>query len=46
MEKQIPGHRKARGISEAEVVSDVLLAAQPTKRFVEVSEVAGLTAFL
>jgi len=46
VEKQIPDTAKARGISEAEVVRDVLLAAQPTKRFVEVSEVAGLTAFL
>jgi 3-hydroxybutyrate dehydrogenase len=46
VEKQIPDTAKARGITEEEVVRDVLLAAQPTKRFVEVSEVAGLTAFL
>jgi 3-hydroxybutyrate dehydrogenase len=46
VEKQIPEQAKARGISEEAVVKDVLLAAQPTKRFVEVSEVASLTAFL
>jgi 3-hydroxybutyrate dehydrogenase len=44
--KQIPDTAKARGISEAAVVRDVLLAAQPTKRFVEVDEVAALCAFL
>jgi len=46
VEKQIPEQAKARGISEEAVVKDVLLAAQPTKRFVEVSEIAALTAFL
>ena len=46
VQKQIPDTAKARGISEEEVVRDVLLAAQPTKRFVEVSEVAALTTFL
>ena len=35
-----------RGISEAQVVRDVLLAAQPTKRFVEVGEIAALCTFL
>ena len=44
--KQIPEQAKARGISEEAVVRDVLLAAQPTKRFVEVSEIAAVTAFL
>jgi 3-hydroxybutyrate dehydrogenase len=46
VEKQIPDTAKARGITEDEVKRDVLLAAQPTKRFVAVEEVAGLTAFL
>src|SRR5579863_2686276 len=46
VQKQIPDRSKARGITEEEVIRDVLLAAQPTKRFVEVNEVAGLTAFL
>jgi 3-hydroxybutyrate dehydrogenase len=46
VQKQIPDTAKARGISEESVMRDVLLAAQPTKKFVEVSEVAALTAFL
>ncbi len=46
VEKQIPDTAKARGISEEAVKRDVLLAAQPTKQFVKVEEVAALTAFL
>jgi len=46
VQKQIPEQAKARGISEEAVVRDVLLAPQSTKRFVEVSEVAALAAFL
>src|SRR5207302_9505521 len=46
VEKQIPDTAKARGLTEAQVISDVLLHAQPTKQFVQVSEVAALTAFL
>ena len=46
VEKQIPDTAKARGITEEEVVRDVLLAAQPTKRFVTVEELAGLAIFL
>ncbi|MDB5533965.1 MAG: 3-hydroxybutyrate dehydrogenase [Hyphomicrobiales bacterium] len=46
VQKQIPDQAKARGITEDEVVRDVLLAAQPTKRFVEVSELAALAVFL
>jgi 3-hydroxybutyrate dehydrogenase len=46
VEKQIPDTAKARGISEAAVVRDVLLAAQPTKQFVTVDEVAALAVFL
>src|SRR5262245_4699755 len=46
VEKQIPDTAKARGITEEQVVRDVLLAAQPTKKFVGVDEVAGLVAFL
>ena len=46
VEKQIPDTAKARGLTEAQVISDVLLHAQPTKAFVQVSEVAALTAFL
>ena len=46
VEKQIPDTAKARHITEEEVVRNVLLAAQPTKQFVAVKEVAALTAFL
>ena len=46
VEKQIPDTAKARGITEEQVKRDVLLAAQPTRKFVAVSEVADLAAFL
>jgi 3-hydroxybutyrate dehydrogenase len=46
VEQQIPDTAKARGITEEEVIRDVLLAAQPTKRFVTVAEVAALAHFL
>jgi len=46
VQKQIPDTARARGISEEAVVRDVLLAAQPTKKFVTVEQVAALTAFL
>jgi 3-hydroxybutyrate dehydrogenase len=46
VEKQIPDTAKARGISSEEVVRNVLLAAQPTRKFVTVEQVAALTAFL
>ncbi len=46
VEKQIPDTAKARGLTPEAVVRDVLLAAQPTKTFVTVDEVAALVAFL
>lgn len=46
VQKQIPDTARARGISEDAVVRDVLLAAQPTKRFVTVEEVAALVVHL
>ncbi len=46
VEQQIPATAKARGITHDEVIRDVLLAAQPTKKFVTVEQVAALTAFL
>lgn len=46
VEQQIPDTARARGISPEEVVRNVLLAAQPTKKFVTVEQVAALTAFL
>jgi 3-hydroxybutyrate dehydrogenase len=46
VEKQIPDTAKARGITEEQVKRDVLLAAQPTKEFVSVEEVADLVVYL
>jgi 3-hydroxybutyrate dehydrogenase len=46
VEKQIPDTAKARGITEEQVVKDVLLAAQSTKQFVTVGQVASLAAYL
>jgi len=46
VEKQIPDTAKARGITEEQVKRDVLLAAQPTKQFVTVQQVAGTAIFL
>ena len=46
VEKQIPDTAKARGITAEQVVKDVLLAAQPTKRFVTVGQIAAMAVFL
>ena len=46
VEKQVPETARARGISEAEVIQSVLLAAQPTKQFVTIDQVASFAAFL
>jgi len=46
VENQIPDTMKARGLSREQVMNDVLLAAQPTKRFVEPVEVASLALYL
>jgi 3-hydroxybutyrate dehydrogenase len=46
VEKQIPDTAKARGITEQQVITDVLLAAQPTKQFVTVEQVAGMALYL
>jgi len=46
VERQIPDTAKARHISEDEVVRDVILAAQPTKKFVRSDEISALALFL
>jgi 3-hydroxybutyrate dehydrogenase len=46
VEKQIPDTMKARNLTKDQVINDVLLAAQPTKQFVSVDEVAGIALFL
>jgi len=46
VEKQIPDTAKARGMSEEEVKRDVLLAAQPNKRFATIEEISAMAMFL
>lgn len=46
VQKQIPETARARGISEAEVIRDVLLHAQPTRQFVTVEQIGALALFL
>jgi len=46
VENQIPDTMKARGLTREQVMNDVLLAAQPTKRFVTPEEVAAFALFL
>ncbi|MCX7301374.1 MAG: 3-hydroxybutyrate dehydrogenase [Rhodobacterales bacterium] len=46
VEAQIPETAKARNITEEEVIRDVLLAAQPTKTFVQPGQIGALTVFL
>ena len=46
VEKQIPDTAKARGMTEEQVIKDVILAAQPTKKFVTVEQISGLAVFL
>jgi 3-hydroxybutyrate dehydrogenase len=44
--KQIPDQMKTRNMTEEQVKKDVLLAAQPTKEFVTVDQVASLALYL
>jgi 3-hydroxybutyrate dehydrogenase len=46
VEQQIPATAKARGITEAEVIRDVLLHAQPTRKFVTTEQLGALAVFL
>jgi 3-hydroxybutyrate dehydrogenase len=46
VEKQIPDTMKARGLTAEQVKNDVILAAQPTKQFVTIEEVAALAVYL
>lgn len=46
VEKQIPDQMKVHGLSREQVVRDILLARQPSKKFVTVEQVAGTTVFL
>jgi 3-hydroxybutyrate dehydrogenase len=46
VQKQIPETARARGISEDEVIKNVLLHAQPTKQFVTTEQIGALAVFL
>jgi 3-hydroxybutyrate dehydrogenase len=46
VEGQIADQAKARNMTEAEVVKNVILAAQPTKQFVTVDQINALALFL
>ena len=46
VERQIPDQMKTRNMTEEQVKRDVLLAAQPTKQFVTVEQVASLALYL
>ena len=46
VEKQIPDTARERGITEEEVVKDVMLGPQPTKQFVGTDEIGALAVFL
>jgi len=46
VENQIPDTMRARNMTREQVIADVLLAAQPTKEFVKVEEIAALVVFL
>jgi 3-hydroxybutyrate dehydrogenase len=46
VEGQIPDQMASRHLTREQVMNDVLLAAQPTKKFVTVDQVAALALFL
>lgn len=46
VDKQIADQAKSRGISEDEVIKNVILGAQPTKKFTTVEQIGDLCVFL
>ncbi|MEH6547002.1 MAG: 3-hydroxybutyrate dehydrogenase [Sneathiella sp.] len=46
VERQIPDTAKSRGMTEEEVINDVMLAAAATKKFTTIEQVAALAMFL
>ena len=46
VQAQIPDQARTHGMSEDEVVQKVMLSEQPTRRFIEIDEVASLAAYL
>ncbi|MFC4272320.1 3-hydroxybutyrate dehydrogenase [Sneathiella chungangensis] len=46
VEKQIPDTARTRGMTEEEVINDVMLASAATKKFTSIEQVAALALFL
>lgn len=46
VENQIADTAKARGMTEEQVVSEVILGAQPSKKFTTIEQIGDLTVFL
>ena len=46
VDQQIPATMKARNLTREQVINDVILAAQPTKEFVPVEDIAQFALFL
>lgn len=46
VENQIPDTMKARGMTREQVINDVLLAKQPTKKFVQPEDIGAMAVFL
>jgi len=46
VEKQVPDTMQSRNMTQEQVIMDVMLAAQPTKQFVTVEQVASLAVYL
>jgi 3-hydroxybutyrate dehydrogenase len=46
VEKQIADQARAHRMSQEQVITDVLLTAQPNRKFASVEEIGALTAFL
>lgn len=46
VERQIDDQMKVHGLSREAVIRDIMLASQPTRRFVEAEEIAGLASYL
>jgi 3-hydroxybutyrate dehydrogenase len=46
VEKQIDDQARVNGIPRERVIEDIILLKQPTKKFVQISEVAALAVFL
>ncbi|GAB3094015.1 3-hydroxybutyrate dehydrogenase [Aestuariicella hydrocarbonica] len=46
VENQIADTARARGLTEQQVMEDVLLGSQPTKRFTSVEDIAAMAVFL